>query len=110
MSPEKSFLHAILEAPDDDLPRLVYADWLDEHGDPARAEFVRVQCELARPGADDGRRTEVLGRERELLKAHAHAWTAEWDGLRGVAWEGFERGFVGTFYVADVAEFVNSAD
>lgn len=35
---------------DDDAPRLEYADWLDEQGDAERAEFVRVQCELARAG------------------------------------------------------------
>jgi len=27
------FLRAIREPPDDDTHRLVYADWLDEHGD-----------------------------------------------------------------------------
>lgn len=40
-----SFLKAILAAPRDDLPRLVYADRLDEGGDP-RGEFIRVQCKL----------------------------------------------------------------
>lgn len=34
---------AVVAAPDDDLPRLVYADWLDEHGDGERAEFIRLQ-------------------------------------------------------------------
>src|SRR4051812_49276538 len=105
-----AFLRAIAEHPDDDLPRLVYADWLDEHGDPARAEFIRVQCELARLPAGDPRREDLLVHERELLKAHGHGWSAEWDGLRGVAWEGFERGFVDSFYVSDVAEFVTSAE
>jgi uncharacterized protein (TIGR02996 family) len=39
---------AVLADPDDDLPRLVFADWCDENGEPERAEFVRGQCELAR--------------------------------------------------------------
>ena len=44
-----AFLQSIIAAPDDDAPRLVYADWLEEHGgEPERAEFIRVQCELAR--------------------------------------------------------------
>jgi uncharacterized protein (TIGR02996 family) len=48
---QAAFLAAILAAPEDDTPRLVYADWLEEHGDEAHAEFIRVQCELARgPG------------------------------------------------------------
>jgi uncharacterized protein (TIGR02996 family) len=31
-----------------DGPRLVLADWLEDHGETARGEFVRVQCELSR--------------------------------------------------------------
>jgi uncharacterized protein (TIGR02996 family) len=105
-----AFLRAIADHPDDDLPRLIYADWLDEHGDPARAEFIRVQCELAGPPVAESRRSDLLARERELLKAHGQEWAAEWHGLRGVAWDGFERGFVGTFHVTDVAEFVTSSE
>lgn len=36
-------LAAVLAAPDDDLPRLIYADWLDEHGESNRATFIREQ-------------------------------------------------------------------
>jgi uncharacterized protein (TIGR02996 family) len=43
---EKAFLRAVCEHPDDDRPRLIFADWLDEHGDP-RGEFIRLQCALA---------------------------------------------------------------
>lgn len=49
-----ALMRAILSAPADDAPRLIYADWLDEcageRGEPLprpRAEFIRVQCELA---------------------------------------------------------------
>jgi uncharacterized protein (TIGR02996 family) len=41
------FLAAVIAAPDDDNPRLIAADWLDERGD-VRGEFIRVQVELAR--------------------------------------------------------------
>lgn len=44
-----AFLRAILDRPDDDAPRLVYADWLDDRGDADRAELIRVQCEIAKP-------------------------------------------------------------
>lgn len=44
---EDALLAAIVAAPDDDAPRLVYADWLQERGD-ARGEFIRLQIELAR--------------------------------------------------------------
>jgi uncharacterized protein (TIGR02996 family) len=41
-------LRAVVAAPADDVPRLVAADWLDEHRQPERAEFIRIQIELAR--------------------------------------------------------------
>ncbi|VTT98929.1 Repeat-companion domain protein OS=Isosphaera pallida (strain ATCC 43644 / DSM 9630 / IS1B) GN=Isop_0537 PE=4 SV=1 [Gemmataceae bacterium] len=43
-----AFVEAIRRAPDDDTPRLVVADWLDERGEGERAELIRVQCEIAR--------------------------------------------------------------
>lgn len=43
-----ALLRAVCEAPHDDALRLIFADWLDEHGGEARAEFIRVQCELGR--------------------------------------------------------------
>jgi uncharacterized protein (TIGR02996 family) len=43
----EALYRAILESPEDDAPRLLYADWLDEHGDVKRAEFIRLQCELS---------------------------------------------------------------
>ncbi len=44
MNDGELLLKAIVADPDDDVARLVYADWLDEHGDHDRAEFVRIQC------------------------------------------------------------------
>lgn len=43
-----SFLAAIRADPKDDTHRLVAADWLDEHGEPERAEFIRVQVAAPR--------------------------------------------------------------
>lgn len=45
---ELALIAAVNAAPEDDLPRLVYANWLREHGRDDRAEFIAVQCELAR--------------------------------------------------------------
>lgn len=39
---DEAFIRAIIDAPGDDAPRLVYADWLDEHGDP-RGRYVREE-------------------------------------------------------------------
>src|SRR5262249_49325190 len=38
----QSFLQAILDDPEADAPRLIFADWLEEHGDP-RGEFIHLQ-------------------------------------------------------------------
>jgi uncharacterized protein (TIGR02996 family) len=39
-----SYLRTILEYPEDDAPRMVFADWLDDRGHHERAEFIRIQC------------------------------------------------------------------
>jgi uncharacterized protein (TIGR02996 family) len=54
MSREQSLLEAIRENPHDDSLRLIYADWLEERGDP-RSEFLRLECRIQRlpeAGAD----------------------------------------------------------
>lgn len=74
-----ALLRAILSDPRDDTPRLVYADWLDENGEPDRAEFIRVQCAIPEAEADvcpshpkyaaelQGRLDDLRRRERELV-------------------------------------------
>jgi uncharacterized protein (TIGR02996 family) len=93
----EALMAAILATPDDDTPRLVFADWLDEHGDPARAEFIRVQCRLA-----ERMRTEAVAdddseaaRSAELEATHGARWQAELGTIRGVDWKDFRRGFPG---------------
>jgi uncharacterized protein (TIGR02996 family) len=71
---DQAFLDAILAAPDDDAPRLVYADWLDEHDQAERAEFIRVQCDLARRPKYDPGRPESENRARALLHRHGAEW------------------------------------
>jgi uncharacterized protein (TIGR02996 family) len=66
MTQDEAFLQAIWENPEDDTPRLVYADWLQEKGDP-HGEFIHVQCLLAAMAPDDPRRTELKVREQSLL-------------------------------------------
>jgi uncharacterized protein (TIGR02996 family) len=90
-----AFLEAILQDPDDDTPRLVFADWLEEQGDPAntaRAEFVRVQCALARGGLPLRQRVELTRRERQLLDEHGKEWVRPVRRLLH-SWK-FHRGFL----------------
>lgn len=83
---DERFLAAIAADPDDDGPRIVYADWLQQQGDPL-GELIAVQCALAR-----GRTPELAARERALLEQHEAEWLAR-AGLR--PGEGrFERGLI----------------
>jgi uncharacterized protein (TIGR02996 family) len=48
-SPEwLALCRAVVKQPEDDLPRLLAADWLEEHGQSERAEYIRVQLEFAK--------------------------------------------------------------
>jgi uncharacterized protein (TIGR02996 family) len=94
MSDERDLLAAIWEHPHDDTVRLAYADWLQENGQPERAEFIRVQCELAALGEwdDSPRKSELEQREKSLWAKHAKAWKAHLPpNLQKTA--GFHRGF-----------------
>lgn len=73
-SDEQPFLDAISARYHDDGPRLVYADFLDDSGDPARAELVRLQLALSRLPEDHPRRPELAERQADLLAAHAADW------------------------------------
>jgi uncharacterized protein (TIGR02996 family) len=116
-STESRLRAAISASPDDDAPRLVYADWLLERGDP-RGEFIQIQCMLGRPISALGRPISARGklhpnhpmarstqperdpesrrslelREHALLREHQKTWIAP---IRGYINSWFwERGFV----------------
>ena len=63
---------AIVAHADEDTPRLAYADWLDEHGDPDRAAFIRVQCRLAQMSPGDPEWVELTERQLELAARLKH--------------------------------------
>ncbi len=91
MNERQAFMQAILEGPEDDFPRLQYADWLDERGDPL-GEFIRVQIRLHNEGKFDiyngdlpcermyERKDPLTGklylRCYELVKAYGKEWLA----------------------------------
>src|SRR5437764_72310 len=76
MTQVEAFLEAILDSPDDDAPRLIFADWLEDEGQAQRAELIRVQCRLA---GDLSRpeRGELVQREKALIEANREAWLGE---------------------------------
>src|SRR5258708_5051627 len=80
----------ILDDPLSDEPRLRYAAWLEDEGEPL-GEFIQVQCRLA-DHADSELAWEWEQREQELLAEHEEDWAGEVRGL--VEWWTFRRGFI----------------
>jgi uncharacterized protein (TIGR02996 family) len=95
MNDETALLRAIAAHPDEDTPRLAYADYLDEKGNGPRATFIRGQIELARQKEDSLHRREVAFRCRRLLDAHEEQWLEPRNAFR-LDWN-WARGFVETF-------------
>jgi uncharacterized protein (TIGR02996 family) len=90
-----AFLRDIKENPEDETPRLILADWLEEHGaehDIARAELIRVQCEMARRSPSDPQRVALQTRVNELSSAHAPFWLGPLRQLEHA--RSFERGLL----------------
>jgi uncharacterized protein (TIGR02996 family) len=87
MPSEREALYAaVLAEPEADAPRLVYADWLEEHprgeADTARAHFIRLEIE-AENGPDDSPEREPLeSAAAKLYNRFGTAWDHElptWD-------------------------------
>jgi uncharacterized protein (TIGR02996 family) len=85
-----ALLRAVVEDPGDVASRLVYSDWLDDHGEGERAEFIRVQCELAEMhteedcGCSDCRKRQALRRREQDLLLHLWGIGQLTQGLPGV--------------------------
>jgi uncharacterized protein (TIGR02996 family) len=113
---DAAYLRAVCWVPFDDGPRLVYADRLDERGECARAELIRVQCELARLGFDgplmirtarlqaashQPAQHPLVDRAARLLSEHATAWCRDLGVDTATAYEwGWSRGLVGSVTLA----------
>ena len=71
-----AFLQDARDRPEDDTPRLVLADYLEDHGDHDRAGFIRLQCHLAAGTAplDEVQRHEMEGHSDRLLVRHGGGW------------------------------------
>jgi uncharacterized protein (TIGR02996 family) len=87
---EQVFLDDVLANPGDDTVRRIYSDWLADHGQPAKAEFIRIQMALHRekdprwrlPASPENDRMQDFLRERtiDLL------WPKRQFDIEGVPW------------------------
>jgi uncharacterized protein (TIGR02996 family) len=63
------------ENPEDDTPRLIFADWLADHGEPERGEFLRLQCRVAQTREAD-EQERLHQHITALLEQHQPTWLA----------------------------------
>jgi uncharacterized protein (TIGR02996 family) len=108
MSEQAGLLQAICQQAEDDTPRLVYADWLEDHDDPLQAEYIRAQVELARVSEHEALAIRAARgvRDRNAAPDHRPPPPSLPDGMR---WGPYRRGFPWELQVFDVAEFCREA-
>lgn len=116
------FLGTIIDRPHDDIPRLVFADRLDDTGDPvhvARAEFIRVQCRIAAADRVAPEVRPLRTREKELLTRFGRAWLkldrlGTWvdpEMLDAPKFSGrYRRGFIDTIRFHTPSAFLDAAE
>jgi uncharacterized protein (TIGR02996 family) len=75
----RAFLHAAKEQPEEDLPRLALADWLDERDDADRAAFIRLSCRLG-PGTQPPLSPEEKSKAPKRLDALHAQFGGAWLG------------------------------
>lgn len=105
LTDENALLAAIIAHPSEDTPRLVFADWLDEHDQPERAAFIRDHIAHARTNTSIPKRSIISpeGARREIVCPwYLEPWVKEFGTT-------VERGFVNTV-TGGVCDWLRHAD
>ncbi len=95
----EDFLRTIIADPLDDTPRLVFADWLSDHGLEERAELIRLQCrmyQLEEAGLESREEYKELDRRVDDLLGR---YAAEWKPGPELANCLFRRGLLETYRI-----------
>ncbi|MBA4188847.1 MAG: hypothetical protein C0467_12690 [Planctomycetaceae bacterium] len=106
----EALYRAILDNPDDNTLRLIYADALEEEGDPQRAAFIRTQVQLCHLPEYDPAWVQIRFHDPEKMP---DAWVRELPGLPGrLEWtsEPFRRGLPAYVATDDATDFLTHAD
>lgn len=106
----RGLLDDVIENPDDDTPRLVMADWLEERGDEVavnRARFIRLQLSRAKVSEHSPEAWASRREENRLLSKHRSEWLGRLEKITSKVT--FDRGFPDDV-VAGVAVFQKNAD
>ena len=94
MNTESTLLQAIHAAPEDDLAWLALADWLEEHGQPGRAELLRLHRMWDRLPRIDAWYERIRGRasvKKELVERMGPEDRAPFEKLEGDPWPTVEK-------------------
>jgi uncharacterized protein (TIGR02996 family) len=78
MSADAAFIQAILADPRSDTARLVYADWLDDQGDP-RGEYIRIEKALTAKRLSRSKAESLRTQLLSLRKRIPRSWLAVFD-------------------------------
>ncbi|MEM6928408.1 MAG: TIGR02996 domain-containing protein, partial [Myxococcota bacterium] len=109
MEPDPALLSRALADHPAGPPWQILADWLEEHGEPVRAAFLRHSVRVAR-GPSDAR--EVVRAQRALGAlevAHGRGWRRRPDLADG-RWGPWDHGFVGTVEISRISALYDQAD
>ena len=104
MDDRLAVMAAIVANPDEDTPRLAFADWLQEHGDGhdrARAEHIRVQIDATRHEFESAAWKRTMAKAVTIQQAHGAAWLGPLRKLGNVKLESdhaFRRGLLFWWY------------
>lgn len=109
MDDQSTFLQALREAPDDPAPGLIYADWLEEHGQAERAEFIRLSLDLVGRPPEDNKRPGLILELQDLGSRVLPGWQEELPRVRGMSWDPPRTGFFRSITVHHVGAFLKGA-
>ena len=87
MNDEEAFLRAICEHPDEDTPRLAFADWLDEQGGEANTFWAELIRDQLRPRSQGP--TVFLA----CNDVWHRAWVSRFEFPAALSFDGWKRGF-----------------
>lgn len=107
---DNPFAEEVRENPYDDTPRLIFADFLDDNGDPL-GQLIRVQVALAELDRDDQRRTSLEKQEQTLIDEYGERWLAPLRkfGAQGLSPRCFQRGLVERIRIS-ASDFLSHAE
>jgi uncharacterized protein (TIGR02996 family) len=111
MTQQEALYRAVCAHPDEDTPRLIFADFLEEAGDALRAEFIRTQVALARVPDTDPLWAECRRRRPNAIRGWGMAHTLP-PLPAGCSWSRFEfrRGFPWVAAVTDLSKALSTGD